>query len=68
MKRRPEMRKKLTGKALARFEAERDVWKEVLEGIKEIKRNHESEGRRRAPQRQVRRTTKEGRRARLSVR
>jgi hypothetical protein len=48
MKRRSEMRKKLTGKALARFEAERDVWKEVLEGIKEIKRNHESEGRRRA--------------------
>jgi putative transcriptional regulator len=31
------MRKKLTGKALAKFEAERDVWKEVLEGVKEIK-------------------------------
>ena len=31
------MRKKLTGKALAKFEAERDVWKEVFEGVKEIK-------------------------------
>jgi len=31
------MGKKLSGKALARFEAERDVWKEVLEGVKEIK-------------------------------
>lgn len=31
------MGKKLTGKALAKFEAERDVWKEVLEGVKEIK-------------------------------
>lgn len=31
------MGKKLTGKALAEFEAERDVWKEVLEGVKEIK-------------------------------
>jgi putative transcriptional regulator len=31
------MAKKLTGKALAKFEAERDVWKEVLEGVKEIK-------------------------------
>jgi len=30
------MRKKLTGKALAKFEAERDIWKEVLEGVKEI--------------------------------
>lgn len=31
------MGEKLTGKALAEFEAERDVWKEVLEGVKEIK-------------------------------
>jgi putative transcriptional regulator len=31
------MGKKLTGKALAKFEAERDVWKEVLEGVKEIR-------------------------------
>lgn len=31
------MSKKLTGKALAKFEAERDVWKEVLVGVKEIK-------------------------------
>lgn len=28
---------KLTGKALAKFEAERDVWQEVLDGVKEIK-------------------------------
>jgi putative transcriptional regulator len=32
-----EMAKKLTGKALAKFEAERDVWQEVLEGVREIK-------------------------------
>src|SRR3954447_23004842 len=31
------MNKKLTGKALAEFEAERDVWQEVLNGVKEIK-------------------------------
>ena len=31
------MAKKLTGKALARFEAERDVWQEVLDGVREIK-------------------------------
>lgn len=31
------MTKKLTGKALAEFEAERDVWQEVLDGVKEIK-------------------------------
>jgi putative transcriptional regulator len=31
------MAKKLTGKALAKFEANRDVWQEVLEGIREIK-------------------------------
>ncbi|MFZ5555935.1 MAG: helix-turn-helix domain-containing protein [Pseudomonadota bacterium] len=31
------MGKKLTGKALARFEAERDVWQEVLGGVREIK-------------------------------
>lgn len=32
-----EMDKKLTGKALTKFEAERDVWREVLEGVREIK-------------------------------
>ena len=31
------MTKKLTGKALEDFEAERDVWQEVLEGVREIK-------------------------------
>jgi putative transcriptional regulator len=31
------MGKKLTGKALEKFEAERDVWREVLEGVQEIK-------------------------------
>jgi putative transcriptional regulator len=31
------MSKKLTGKALANFEAERDVWQEVLDGVREIK-------------------------------
>lgn len=31
------MSKKLTGKALAKFEAQRDVWQEVLDGIREIK-------------------------------
>ena len=31
------MTKKLTGKALARFEASRDVWQEVVEGVREIK-------------------------------
>lgn len=31
------MSKKLTGKALAEFEAERDVWQEVLDGVREIK-------------------------------
>lgn len=31
------MSKKLTGKALADFEAKRDVWQEVLEGVREIK-------------------------------
>ena len=31
------MSKKLTGKALEAFEAERDVWQEVLEGVREIK-------------------------------
>lgn len=30
-------KKKLTGKALADFEANRDVWQEVVEGIREIK-------------------------------
>ncbi len=31
------MSKKLTGRALARFEAGRDIWQEVLEGVREIK-------------------------------
>jgi putative transcriptional regulator len=31
------MGRKLTGDALAKFEAKRDVWREVLEGVKEIK-------------------------------
>jgi putative transcriptional regulator len=31
------MMKKLTGKELVEFEAERDVWQEVLDGVKEIK-------------------------------
>jgi putative transcriptional regulator len=31
------MSKKLTGKALAKFEAERDVWQEVLDGVRQIK-------------------------------
>ena len=31
------MTKKLTGKVLAQFEAERDVWQEVLDGVREIK-------------------------------
>jgi putative transcriptional regulator len=31
------MSKKLTGRALARFEAERDVWQEVLDGVRAIK-------------------------------
>jgi putative transcriptional regulator len=31
------MSKKLTGRALARFEAGRDIWQEVLDGTREIK-------------------------------
>jgi len=31
------MAKKLTGKALSQFEAKRDVWQEVLDGVREIK-------------------------------
>ena len=31
------MSKKLTGRALAEFEAKRDVWQEVLDGVQEIK-------------------------------
>lgn len=31
------MGKKLTGRALAKSEAERDVWQEVLDGVLEIK-------------------------------
>ena len=29
--------KKLKGKALAQYEAERDVWQEVLDGVREIR-------------------------------
>jgi len=31
------MAKKLTGRALARFEAGRNIWQEVLDGVREIK-------------------------------
>ena len=31
------MSKRLTGKALTKFEADRDVWQEVLDGVREIK-------------------------------
>ena len=31
------MSKKLTGRALARFEAPRDIWREVLDGVREIR-------------------------------
>ena len=31
------MSKKLTGQALTEFEAQRDIWQEVLEGVQEIK-------------------------------
>ncbi len=31
------MAKKLTGRALSQFEAKRDVWQEVLDGVREIK-------------------------------
>jgi putative transcriptional regulator len=31
------MNKKLSGRALARFESQRDVWREVLDGVREIK-------------------------------
>jgi putative transcriptional regulator len=31
------MTKKLTANALAKFEAERDIWQEVLDGVREIK-------------------------------
>lgn len=31
------MSEKLTGRALARFEAGRDIWQEVLDGVREIK-------------------------------
>ena len=36
------MSKKLTGKALAKFEAKRNVWQEVLDGVREIKAGRES--------------------------
>ena len=31
------MSKKITGRALTRFEAGRDIWQEVLDGVREIK-------------------------------
>lgn len=31
------MEKKLNGRALSKFEARRDVWQEVLDGVREIK-------------------------------
>jgi putative transcriptional regulator len=31
------MSKKLTGRALARFEAGREIWQEVLDGVREIR-------------------------------
>lgn len=31
------MSKKLKGRALSKFEAERDVWQEALDGVREIK-------------------------------
>ena len=31
------MAKKLKGRALAQFEAKRDIWQEVLYGVREIK-------------------------------
>ncbi|MBI1787544.1 MAG: helix-turn-helix domain-containing protein [Acidobacteria bacterium] len=31
------MTKKLTGRALARFETGRDIWQEVVDGVREIK-------------------------------
>jgi putative transcriptional regulator len=31
------MSKKLTGRALAKFEAGRDIWQEVVDGVREIK-------------------------------
>jgi len=31
------MAKKPTGRALARFESQRDIWQEVLDGVREIK-------------------------------
>ena len=31
------MTKKLTGKVLVKYEAQRDIWREVLTGAKEIK-------------------------------
>ena len=31
------MTKKLTGQALSQFESGRDIWQEVLDGVKEIK-------------------------------
>jgi putative transcriptional regulator len=31
------MAKKLTGRALARMEAKRDIWQEILDGVRELK-------------------------------
>ena len=40
--RRFEMAKKLWGKALAKFETERHVWQEVLDGVREIRAGREN--------------------------
>lgn len=37
------MDKRLTGKAFAAFEAKRDVWQEVLDGVREIKAGKEKQ-------------------------
>jgi len=37
MARHFDMNKRLTGKALANLEAKRDLWQEVLDGVREIK-------------------------------
>src|SRR5258705_8295486 len=36
-RRRLNVTKKLTGRALAKFEAERNIWQEVLDSVREIK-------------------------------
>jgi hypothetical protein len=50
VKKRANMTKKLTSRALARFEAGRDIWQEVLDGVREIKSGR---GKRRRSRRSV---------------